>query len=523
MAAAVAAALAGASPAQAEMTVIRNGSAIQGFQAPANSMWVGRLYVPAGATQLVVTTSGGRGDCDLYLRSERGDNRHWDFRSQSNSTRETIAIQRPKAGWWQVGLMAPGDYSGVTLLARFDEPVRVIRRPRPPIVIRDPNPHKNCPCGCRGDRHEHIRRHHRRRTVIRLAKDEFEPNSEDDMAMQIFEGRPQDHTIHTEGDEDWIMFVPRRSGRYVIEITNVTTDLEGELFAQSAGRDEKRIDKFRVRRGRPAAISLDVGPRVAYFKMKIEGEDRDDVGAYRLNVKLTQASNHVHLHVRRPDVYESDNKDEMPAGIKAGETQDHTIYPRDDEDWLLFAPTEAGEYLLKISNVTEKLKGELWVRSGDDKERKVDKFEVSRWGRTIRLFAGPRVRYFKVRLEADDNDETGDYRVSLVQHRIRKPHGRGRGPHRPKVKIVPPVIRHSETRVYTTPGAYGHRYRRHTGLGSILRGSLGINTGSVRIGVGVGLGGEDHRRHDDRHRVGVRVTVGNRPGGLYARRLLVKK
>ncbi|MBT3202663.1 MAG: hypothetical protein HN350_22410, partial [Phycisphaerales bacterium] len=247
------------------------------------------------------------------------------------------------------------------------------------------------------------------------APDEFEPNSKRDMALQIFTNQTQLHTINPDGDEDWIMFVPDQSGRYVLELTDATIDLEGELWAQSGKDREKRLEKFKLPRGRTAALQVDVTPNVGYFKVRVEAEDNDDIGAYRISARQLTASGPEQPNVRRPDVFESDNDPEIAIGIEDDVTQLHTIYPRDDEDWMVYAPQQPGEYLLKISNVTADLKGELWVQRGDDKERRVDKFDVSRWGRTISLRADGAVRYFKIRLEADDNDDTGDYSVAVVR------------------------------------------------------------------------------------------------------------
>lgn len=468
--------LVSAAPVQAELRVLSNGVPINNCSGSVRSMSLRRLYIPAGVTQLVITASGGQGDCDLYVRRERGFNQHWDFRSQSNSTNERVAILRPKEGWWQVGLLAPGAYSGVTLLVRFDNP-RLLRRPQPRLVPRyrpqpDPKRHSTCDCGCKGDKNDHERRHRHRESARRLGgTDEFEPNSKRELAMQIFTGKSQVHTINPDGDEDWIMFVPRSSGRYVVDLTNVTIDLEGELWVQAGRDDEKRVEKFKVRRGRTGQIHLDVFPKIGYFKIKIEGDDNDDRGSYRLSVRQVSRSSHREIHRRRPDVYESNNKREAAIGIRENSTQLHTVYPRDDEDWMLFAPTRPGEYLLKISNVTEDLKGEVWVRRGDDKERRVDKFEVSRRGQTLHLHADHKVRYFKIKIEADDNDDTADYRVDVVTRSVRTaPTRRG-----------PPILRRSKPTIFT-PGWNPNRtttYSRHSSLGEILLSRL---TGLKRYG-----------------------------------------
>ncbi|MDP6542408.1 MAG: PPC domain-containing protein [Phycisphaerae bacterium] len=452
--------LVGVSAAGAGETVIKNGQAISGFRGSSQSTWVGRIYVPTGARQFVVSTSGGYGDCDLYLRREQGNQGSWDFRSKSNSNDERIALAMPAEGWWQVGLIAAGEYSDLTLHAQFDEPLQQFQ-PQPVQVLQVGG------------------------------VDEFEPNSKRELAMQIFAGQGQLHTINPDGDEDWIMFVPRQSGRYVLQLTNVTVDLKGELWAQ-AGRDkEKRAEKFDIPRGRDSELLLEVDSTIGYFKLRIEADDNDDVGSYGLSVKQVSTSVDRQLNRRRPDVFESDNRSEVAVGILDNTPQLRTIYPRDDEDWLVFAPERPGEYLLKFSNVTTDLKGELWVRIGDDKERRIDKFDVSRWGRTISLRADHNVRYFKIRIEADDNDETGDYRLDVVARSI------GTAPAVLRTTVIyptlriPPIYRHHRGYRNRYPSRHGRRHAGHhsgRGVGIIPRILGSVLGGSGRVTVGVGVG-----------------------------------
>ena len=322
--------------------------------------------------------------------------------------------------------------------------------------------------------------------------DEFEPNSQRELAMQVFAGQPQLHTINPDGDEDWIMFTPRQSGRYVLELTNVTIDLQCELWAQSGRDKEKRVEKFKVPRGRNGAIHLDVAPSVGYFKIRVEADDNDDVGSYRLSVTPPRTTGRPQLNVRRPDIYESDNRREAAIGIRDNSTQLHTIYPRDDEDWLLFAPSRPGEYLLRISGASADLKGEVWIRRGDDKERRVGKFEVSRSGRIIPLSADHGVRYFKIRLEADDNDDTGDYRVDVVARPvIIEPVVIRQTVIRPTL-YTPPIYRRPHTTIHQRrPVLHGrsspsHHSGRSAGLIPRILGAVLGNTGRVKVSVGVG-------------------------------------
>jgi len=79
-----------------------------------------RLYkfvVPAGTNQLVVSTSGGIGDADLYVREAQAPSPTFSDCSPQvpSSSTETCTMTDPDAGEWYVMLVGYTAYSGVTL------------------------------------------------------------------------------------------------------------------------------------------------------------------------------------------------------------------------------------------------------------------------------------------------------------------------------------------------------------------------------------------------------------------------
>jgi secreted trypsin-like serine protease len=81
------------------------------------------LEVPAGATNLSFTISGGTGDADLYVR--RGSaptDTTFDCRPFLGGNNETCNFAAPVAGTYFVGVKAFSAFSGVTLLGRFTAP-----------------------------------------------------------------------------------------------------------------------------------------------------------------------------------------------------------------------------------------------------------------------------------------------------------------------------------------------------------------------------------------------------------------
>ncbi|HWA24571.1 MAG TPA: pre-peptidase C-terminal domain-containing protein [Lacunisphaera sp.] len=83
-------------------------------------------WVPAGATKLRVTTDGGTGDCDLYVR--RVDNPTtsiYDYNDYSSSNSGTVEITNPASGPWFVMVRGYEAFEGVNLKAEITQPLAV--------------------------------------------------------------------------------------------------------------------------------------------------------------------------------------------------------------------------------------------------------------------------------------------------------------------------------------------------------------------------------------------------------------
>ena len=99
---------------------LENGVPVTGLADVAGGSKVFTIDVPAGASNLVVATSGGSGDLDLYVRfASEPSTDVYDCSSTSPSTTEQCSIASPSAGTWYVLAYAFSGYSGVTLSASY--------------------------------------------------------------------------------------------------------------------------------------------------------------------------------------------------------------------------------------------------------------------------------------------------------------------------------------------------------------------------------------------------------------------
>ncbi|HUS65469.1 MAG TPA: pre-peptidase C-terminal domain-containing protein [Kofleriaceae bacterium] len=81
------------------------------------------IEIPAGARNLTITTSGGSGDADLYVRrGAQPTTDAWDFRPYEDGNDEAVQVVAPDSGRWYLMVRAYQAFSGVTLTVSYDPP-----------------------------------------------------------------------------------------------------------------------------------------------------------------------------------------------------------------------------------------------------------------------------------------------------------------------------------------------------------------------------------------------------------------
>lgn len=101
-------------------TVLTRGVAVGGLAASTGQSLAYTIEVPAGATNLQVSSSGGSGDADLYLRfGSAPTTSSYDCRPYLSGNNETCTVASPQAGTWHIMLRAYTSFSGASLLANY--------------------------------------------------------------------------------------------------------------------------------------------------------------------------------------------------------------------------------------------------------------------------------------------------------------------------------------------------------------------------------------------------------------------
>ena len=98
--------------------VLKSGVPVTGLALPAGSSKLYTIVVPAGRSSLSFKTSGGSGDCDIYVSfGSAPTTSSYQYISDGWTTSENITISNPKAGTYYLLLNSYATFSGVTLVA----------------------------------------------------------------------------------------------------------------------------------------------------------------------------------------------------------------------------------------------------------------------------------------------------------------------------------------------------------------------------------------------------------------------
>lgn len=101
---------------------LTNGVPQTGLSGSASSERFFRIDVPAGASDLEISMSGGTGDADMYVRiGDKPTTSTYDCRPWRNGNNESCVASSPQAGSYYIMVRGYSSYSGVSLVASFDE------------------------------------------------------------------------------------------------------------------------------------------------------------------------------------------------------------------------------------------------------------------------------------------------------------------------------------------------------------------------------------------------------------------
>jgi hypothetical protein len=128
-------------------SVLQNGVAVTNLSGSLNSQTNFTMNVPAGATNLAFTITGGTGDADLYVRFGAAPTTStYDCRPYVSGNEETCPFAAPQVGTYYVMLVGYTAYSGVSVVGSYqvtgptNTPTPTATPSNTPTVTNTPTP-----------------------------------------------------------------------------------------------------------------------------------------------------------------------------------------------------------------------------------------------------------------------------------------------------------------------------------------------------------------------------------------------
>ncbi|WP_242165550.1 S8 family serine peptidase [Lysobacter sp. M15] len=101
-------------------SVLQNGVPVTGISGATGSQQFWTINVPAGSSNLVIKTSGGTGDADLYVRfGSAPTTTAYNCRPYLSGNAETCTFSAPQTGTYHVMVRGYSAFSGVTLVGSY--------------------------------------------------------------------------------------------------------------------------------------------------------------------------------------------------------------------------------------------------------------------------------------------------------------------------------------------------------------------------------------------------------------------
>ncbi len=100
--------------------VLTNGTPVTGISVAKSAYAYYKITVPSGQTSLVVKTTAGSADCDLYVKAgAQPTTASYDGKSTGSTAVETVTISNPTAGDYYIGIYGYAAASGISLVATY--------------------------------------------------------------------------------------------------------------------------------------------------------------------------------------------------------------------------------------------------------------------------------------------------------------------------------------------------------------------------------------------------------------------
>lgn len=180
--------------------------------------------------------------------------------------------------------------------------------------------------------------------------DEYENDNTPNSAKAIILGETQSHSIHIDGDIDWVTFTPTVSAEYTIQTvgSGLNCDTQLYLYTSLANAQSGNYLQWDDDSGsdRNALISRILTAGTKYY-IKARAYSTYTIPSYGL--KITQNNGSGANNPINGDEYEDDSLSGLCKPIAVGREYTHSIHTQSDTDWVRFYTHQSGMYTIQTT------------------------------------------------------------------------------------------------------------------------------------------------------------------------------
>ncbi len=197
---------------------------------------------------------------------------------------------------------------------------------------------------------------------VAFEEDEYEPDDTIAQAKQILLDVPQNHTIHVQGDHDWIYFQAEEEITYVIETSDLGTDIDTVIYLYNEDGEELAQNDDGGEESLASRITWSVDSTGILYVMIQSYSDDGASPNMHYSISVSEGAPF------EADAYEPDDSRDQASEIEVGSSQSHNLHVTGDDDWISLQATAETNYVIETFNLGDRIDTIISLYDADDQE-----------------------------------------------------------------------------------------------------------------------------------------------------------
>lgn len=197
---------------------------------------------------------------------------------------------------------------------------------------------------------------------VAFEEDEYEPDDTMAQAKEILLDVPQTHTIHVQGDHDWIYFQAEEGITYVIETSDLGTEMDTVIYLYNEDGEELAQNDDGGEESLASRITWSVDSTGIVYVMIQSYSDDGASPNMHYSISVSEGAPF------EADAYEPDDSRDQASEIEVGSSQSHNLHVTGDDDWISLQATAETNYVIETFNLGDRIDTLISLYDADDQE-----------------------------------------------------------------------------------------------------------------------------------------------------------